>query len=332
VSALDDTALRRLHAWLSDRVDVAGPLEGEPILGGRSNLTDRVTDGVHRWVLRRPPSRGAGAGAHDVLRECTALAALSDSAVPVPQVVAHDDGSGPLGVPCYLMTEVAGATYRTAADLEALGADRTRDLGLEVARSLAVVHSVDVAAVGLASLGRADGFLARQIRTWHRQLDLTPDADLAARLVDELERRKPADDPGRLVHGDFRLDNLLIDDGQVTAVLDWEMATVGDPATDLALLLTYGRLPHVVDGPARALLPDTGLASGHPSEDELVTAYEEAGGRSIVPGFHLPLAHLKLAAIVAGVASRDRTTDLLGPAVTQLLHAGLDTLRPTTTP
>ncbi|RMI30512.1 phosphotransferase [Nocardia stercoris] len=158
--------LERLASWLAaDRPDLsAAPLTGRLIAGGRSNLTYAVSDGASQWILRRPPLGHVLATAHDMGREFRVMSALADTDVPVPRTYALCTDAGILGAPFYLMENVAGKPYRTASELVALGPERVQAISAGMIDALAVLHSVDPAAVGLADFGRPNGFLARQVR------------------------------------------------------------------------------------------------------------------------------------------------------------------------
>ena len=168
--------------------------------------------------------------------------------VPVPATYLLCADTGVIGAPFYVMEKVGGTAYRTAAQLEAVGAERTRLIAARMIGTLADLHAVDPGAVGLADFGRPQGFLGRQVRRWKKQLDASRSRDLpgADELYAALEAHIPAETDVAIVHGDFRLDNLLVGgDDRITAVLDWEMATLGDPLADVALLLAYQALAHL---------------------------------------------------------------------------------------
>ena len=271
-------------------------------------------------------------------REFTVMSALAQTDVPVPTTIAYCEDDSVLGASFYVMEKVAGAPHREAAQLVALGTETTAALCTEMIDVLARLHTVDPAAIGLAEFGRPEGFLARQVKRWGRQLEGSktrelPDAD---RLLAHLSTHVPeVDAPAAIVHGDYRLDNLLAVPGDtpaIKAVVDWEMSTLGDPLTDLALMLVY-------DGVA-ALVPALGVsdvssAPGYPSPEALMEQYAAARGLdpdqlSSSMEFHLGLAHFKLAAILEGIHHRfsaGQTVgsgfDTIGSAVEPLLAAGL---------
>ena len=214
-------------------------LSGRVIAGGKSNLTYEVSDGVRSVIVRRPPLGHVLATAHDMVREHRVITALHDTAVPVPETYGVCPSDDVIGAPFYVMELVAGTPYRFAAQLAPVGAERVRGISERMVDTLVALHSVDPASVGLSDFGRPEGFLERQVRRWNRQLDASRSRDLPG--IDELYERLAASVPTQgdptIVHGDFRLDNLLVsDDDEVAAVLDWEMATLGDPLTDVALL------------------------------------------------------------------------------------------------
>ncbi|WP_249025926.1 phosphotransferase family protein [Mycobacterium europaeum] len=326
---LDMDALQR---WLDGALpgDGAGPLTATLLAGGKSNLTYLIQDQQRRWVLRRPPLGHVLATAHDMHREYRVLAALHGTGVPVPAVYAHYAATDVIGAPFYVMEFIDGAVYRTARELAATGPDATAAIAAAMVRVLADLHRVDIHRVGLADLGRPQGYLERQVNRWARQLDASRSRSLpqASTLVGLLRRHVPTETRTTLVHGDFRLDNLLISGTEVHAVIDWEMATLGDPLTDVALLAIYGRLPALVTTPA---LPDVSRAPGYPSESQLLQAYAVASGhdlRSLT--FHLALACFKLAVILEGIHyrhSHGHTVgtgfESVGAAVTPLLEAGI---------
>jgi aminoglycoside phosphotransferase (APT) family kinase protein len=337
VPGLDLTAFRR---WYDERRpgDVSGELRGRVIAGGKSNLTYEITDGSSWWVVRRPPLGHVQATAHDMGREHTVMTALADTDVPVPRTFAHCADGSVIGAPFYVMEKVEGTPYRTSDQLAAIGEERTRHLAGVMIDVLATLHAVVPAEVGLAEFGRPAGFLERQVRRWGQQLQGSHNRDLpdADRLLARLSASVPSDDGSTagIVHGDFRLDNLLSvpdDPAPVKAVIDWEMATLGDTLTDLALLLVYDRLASISGGSAVA---DAALAPGYPSPDQQLERYAAASGRDLrAMDFHLGLAHLKLAVILEGIHYRflhGQTVgagfDTVGQAVQPLLAAGLAAL------
>jgi aminoglycoside phosphotransferase (APT) family kinase protein len=314
-----------------------GPLTGRVVAGGKSNLTYEVGDGRHTVIVRRPPLGHVLATAHDMVREHRVITALRDTPVPVPETYAVCPGDEVIGAPFYVMERVEGTPYRLARQLEPLGAKRTGAIANAMMDTLVALHAVVPEAVGLADFGRPEGFLERQVRRWKQQLDASRSRDLPG--VDELHARLAAAVPRQgapaVVHGDYRLDNLLVDehDGHdvVTAVLDWEMATIGDPLTDVALLAAYQSLPQMVRGNA---VSDVALAPGFPAAAALLDRYGAASGRDLSSlSFHLGLAYFKLAVILEGIHYRytkGQTVgagfESIGQATGPLVAAGLRAL------
>jgi len=313
VPGLDLTAFRR---WYDTQRpgEIQGELTGSLIAGGKSNLTYEVTDGATAWIVRRPPLGHVQATAHDMGREFTAMSALAATDVPVPRMYARCADPEVLGAEFYVMEKVEGRAYRRAAELDALGADRTAAIAGRLVDVLARLHAVDPAAVGLSEFGRPDGFLERQVRRWGRQLEGSktrehPDADeLHRRLTQRVEQVAADTSAVGIVHGDYRLDNCLVGaDDEIHAVVDWEMATLGDTRTDVALMLVYETLGASAAG---ELVSDVAKAQGWPGNQQQLAAYAAASGSE--PGdidqesmsWHMALAYFKLAVILEGIHYR----------------------------
>jgi aminoglycoside phosphotransferase (APT) family kinase protein len=291
------------------------PVRIAPLVGGRSNLTSIVTDADgRRVVVRRPPLSGVLASAHDVAREGRIIAALAPTAVPVPGVVAVASDGDRLGSPVLVTEHVEGSVVRDRATAEQLTtADRAR-LTLGVVGTLADLHELDVDAIGLGDLARRGGYLTRQVARWNRQLEAGSDRPLP--VLSELGRVLAASVPERetvrLVHGDYRLDNLMVDvgTGGVRAVLDWELATLGDPLADLATLLAYWGVPARDGRSASVIHPDLPTAvRDFAAPADLVAGY--AAARAIDPEAlaaelrpFLAFAWFRIACILEGVRSR----------------------------
>lgn len=273
-----------LGDWLARRCGLTTPIDVTPVAGGRSNLTAVVTDADgRRVVVRRPPLSGVLASAHDVVREGRIMAALAGSGVPVPAVLATADEKAGPGAPVLATAHVDGTVVRDRASAATLTAEQRARLTGPVATTLATLHAVDVDGIGLGDLARRDGYLARQVARWTRQLE--GGSDRALPVLDELARVLAADVPEQrevaLVHGDYRLDNLIVDPptGEVRAVLDWELATLGDPLADLGTLLAYWGVPARADAAASVIHPGLPTAQeGFAGPAELVAAYAAARG------------------------------------------------------
>jgi aminoglycoside phosphotransferase (APT) family kinase protein len=240
----------RLNTYLSgvpklrDRLPIRSV---QRIPGGQSNLTFRVALAVGQVILRRPPMGPLPPSAHDVLRECRVTQALSHSPVPVPRLILVCSDLNVIGAPFYLMEELPGDAirFRLPSAMEAAGPEARRSIGEQVVDILAALHTIDPASVDLADFGKPTGYLERQLRRWKGQLDYArvrplPDLDWT---VGWLEHDVPAHAlEGCIVHGDYKLDNVLFSrepPPRLLAVVDWEMATLGDPLTDLGWLLAF---------------------------------------------------------------------------------------------
>ncbi|MEV6084334.1 phosphotransferase family protein [Streptomyces parvulus] len=314
---------------------VTGALSGRLIEGGRSNLTYAVTDGTARWVVRRPPLGHVLATAHDMRREHRVISALHPTAVPVPRPLLLCEDEEVLGAPFYVMEFVEGTPYRTAEQLAPLGPERTRAAVLNLVDTLVELHAVDPAAAGLGDFGRPEGFLDRQLRRWAKQLDASRNRDLPG--IDELHatlgRELPRSPAPTVVHGDYRLDNVLIggEDDTINAILDWEMSTLGDPLTDLGLLVMYSSPLGMPDSPVST----TAQAPGHPAPAELIERYAARSGRDVsAVAWYTAFAWFKLAVILEGIHYRytlgqtvGRGFDRIGDLVPVFIEHGLTTLQ-----
>ncbi|MEU1517567.1 phosphotransferase [Streptomyces sp. NPDC005811] len=329
--ALPGLDLDRLAYWL--RRNIPGihfvELTAELVTGGRSNLTYTVWADDQSWILRRPPLGHVLTTAHDMAREYRIMSALAPTPVPVPRTISQCTDPDILGAPFYLMERVMGTPYRRAPELASLGPERTRAIATELVDTLVELYRVDHLAIGLGE-GRPNGFLARQVRRWKAQLDASrtrelPDVD---RLFAKLSKRVPVAGPVGVVHGGYRLDNLLVDDeDRPAALIDWEMSTIGDPLTDLALTVVYQRVGSMPGGEAVA---DASSAPGFLPEPEILERYAARSGRDLNDfGFYLGLAGFKLAGILEGIHARLLRGQTVGPgfdgvgAVTEPLLAAV---------
>lgn len=325
--------LERLTPYLRSTVGLAGPLRASLITGGRSNLTYRLTDGRAQWVLRRPPVGHVLPTAHDMAREYRVIDALHGTDVPVPAPVVLCRDHDVLGADFYVMEWVGGPVLRGAADTEDLPPERAARYARALVDTLATLHTTDPDV--LAGFGRPEGFTARQVSRWARQWSLSATRELpqVAELVGRLERAVPPAQRVSVVHGDYRLDNVIFapDGDRIAAVIDWEMSTLGDPLTDLGLMLVYwDPRSEGVTGTRHAVSANPGF----PDRDALARAYAEASGLDLTPlDFYVAFGYLKLAVIAEGIHSRylaGQTVgagfDTAGAAVPGLVEAGLAAL------
>ncbi|MFD1539681.1 phosphotransferase family protein [Nonomuraea guangzhouensis] len=334
-SAVDGLDLPALERFFAERVPgFTGHLTAELLQGGRSNLTYLLMDGRHKWVLRRPPLGGLTPSAHDMGREYQVVAALAGSRVPVAGAVVLA-GAEVLGVPFSVVEHVEGVVLRSTDHLLALSDEDLARCAYGLIDVLAELHAVDPAAVGLEAFGRPVGFLARQVGRWHDQwqrVRTRPLLDIE-RLHARLAERCPQESGASIVHGDYRIDNAILarhDPAEVRAVVDWEMATLGDPLADLGLHLVYS-------DPAFAPVLGGSAASTSerlPAPAELAQRYAAVSGRDLGRlDFYLGLGYFKIAVIAEGIHGRFQQGMTRGPgfeaagqAVAPLAAAGLRAL------
>jgi len=343
VPGLDAAALTD---WLAEtHPDLArGELTASVIAGGRSNLTYAVDGATIPLIVRRPPLGHVLSSAHDMRREHRVISALAGSAVPVPRAidVVDDTSDGRItGTVFFVMERAPGRVLARRAQNDAYPPEALRRLGLDLARHLADLHVVDPAAVGLDDFGRPDGYLDRQLSTWRRQLDASRSRETPAldALQDALAGGIPRSTRTGIVHGDYRLDNALVVDGpegpRISAILDWEMATLGDPLVDLGILGLYWNiadLPGAGGAVPNAVDPDAGYASF----DELVDAYAEHAGIAVPDlRWYRAFAAYKLAVILEGIHFRYQAGatvgegfERMGALVEPLAGLGRRTLAP----
>ncbi len=298
----------RVGAWLEANVAGAqGPFSYVRIAGGRSNLTYSVTDSAgHRWALRRPPLGKALGSAHDMGREHRVVSALAGTPVPVAPIAGYCTDESVNEAPFYVMDFIEGPILRQREDAETFPdeGDR-RAIGERVIDTLVAIHAVDPDEVGLGELGKKENYVARQLRRWQGQWEgsKTREIPLVEEVHDRLAECIPDQGPAAIVHGDYRLDNMILDDsGEVAAVVDWELCTLGDPLADVGLLLVYW------GEEGDSLLPlfePATMAPGFPTRAEVKALYAERSGRDLSRiDFYVALGYWKLAIILEGVYSR----------------------------
>jgi aminoglycoside phosphotransferase (APT) family kinase protein len=297
----------KVGAWLEANVAGASkPFTYERIAGGRSNLTYGVTGGDgRRWALRRPPLGKALGSAHDMGREHRVVAALGPTPVPVAPIAGYCEDEAVNDAPFYVMEFVDGPILRTRADADRFGEADRRAIGERVIDTLVAIHDQDPDGIGLGDLGRKEDYVARQLRRWGKQWEgsRTRDVPLIDGVHERLAARIPEQGPATLVHGDYRLDNMILTaTGEIAAVVDWELCTLGDPLADVGLLLVYWA--EEGDSLLPLFEPAT-MAPGFPSRAEVRERYAERSGRDLAEiDFFVALGYWKLAIILEGVFSR----------------------------
>ena len=309
--AEDDVAgidVDSVTAWLTEHVDGArAPFRFEVIAGGHSNLTYLVqgSDG-RRLVLRRPPLGHVLASAHDMGREHRIIAGLQGSGVPIPPALGYCDDEAVNGAPFYVMAYVDGVVVRDRATADrALSPEARARASESIVDTMAAIHAVDLDAAGLADLGRHEGYIARQLKRWYGQWNLqkTRELPLVDQVHDALAACIPPQGSATIVHGDYRLDNTIVSpSGDVRAVLDWEICTLGDPLADLGLLEVYWTGP---DDEQSAWAGQSTTAPGFWNRHRLAERYAEVSGRDISDlDFYVAFGFWKLACILEGVYAR----------------------------
>ena len=301
--------LAAVERWLGAHVPgFRGPLRAEKFAVGQSNPTFLLESPSGRLVLRRKPPGQLLKSAHAVDREFRVQKALAGSAVPVPRVIGLCEDESVIGTMFYVMEHVAGRHFMDPR-LPGLASEERGAIFDEMNRVLAALHSIDYAAIGLGNFGRPGDYFARQLARWTRQYRASETEAIAEMdaLIAWLEEHRPEDD-GRvaLVHGDYRIDNLIFAAGspRIAAVLDWELSTLGHPFADLAYQIMQWRMPPGDD--TRGLAGVDRAALGIPAEEDYIARYCERMGLAGIPGFHVWLAFsfFRMAAILQGVKKR----------------------------
>jgi aminoglycoside phosphotransferase (APT) family kinase protein len=302
---------------------LTGPLTAQLVAGGKSNLTYVLGDGRSQWVLRRPPLGHVLETAHDMAREYRVMAALDGTDVPVPQMVTLCTDPEVLGAPFYVMSFVEGTIHRTEEQLAEVSPAAAERLADDLVDVLARLHAIDPAAVGLGDLGRPEGYLERQVRRWGKQLASSrsrevPGLDaLGARLAEAV----PVSHRSGLVHGDYKLDNVVVAPTGIVAVLDWEMATLGDPLMDLVNVVGWWDGIRDTEGTPTSAAPSDQAA--FPPSTRLLDRYAAATGADLdaLP-WYTGLFCYKLAAIFEGIYFRETQGMTVGEGFDELAGLG----------
>lgn len=315
-----------LRDWLSQQlpdVDTRKPLAADLMLGGRSNITYLLKQDDRRWVLRRPPLGHVMPTAHDMSREYRVLHGLSRVDFPVPRPLALCANSDVLDQPFMIMEYVEARVIMNATDAELVSEAEAGAISAALVATLGRLHKVDVVQAELTDLGRPDGYLSRQLRRWSKQWEITrtrelPDIDDLIKSLTGQIAGLPEDLPWSLVHGDFRVDNVMFgrNNTVVRAVLDWEMSTLGDPIFDLAIMLVYWSRPGEKLRHQVPIAEGTTDGIGFWSRSQLVSEYQRVTQRDLGHlDICLGLACLKLAVIMESISHRNRSGQQMGAAV-----------------
>jgi aminoglycoside phosphotransferase (APT) family kinase protein len=333
--------LDALAEYLAPRVGgVAGALRGEVIAGGRSNLTYIVDDGERRFVVRRPPLAHVLPTAHDMAREYRVLAALQGTGIPVPQVIALCEDESVIGARFYVMEWIDGHVVRDSLPVEFADTPDTRQaMSAALVDTLSQLHGIDPDAIGLGDFGHPDGFLARQVRRWWQQWEASKTRELPS--IEALRRRLdatvPAPSAPGIVHGDYRLDNVMYapaDPSRIVAVIDWEMCTIGDPLCDLGLLCVYWA-DDASEAAARTLHGRAiTVEDGFYKRADILRDYAAGTQRDLASlDWYIALGAYKLAIIAEGITARflmgmtvGEGFETMGEMVPAIVESGLDAL------
>ena len=294
----------RVTEWLVEHMQgLRPPLDFSLIAGGHSNLTYRFVDQAgSAWVLRRPPLGHVLESAHDMGREYKIIFGLRGSGVPVPSALGLCRDIEVNGAPFYIMAFVDGEVLHDAEAAGRLGDKERFDTGMHAIEVLARLHSLDPDTVGLGDLGPREAYLARQLKRWKRQWEASKTHEIPAmeETAGILEERMPEQVGSAIVHGDYRLGNMIVSGGAVRAVLDWELCTLGDPLADVGYLL------NAWVAPAEDVLGNAATAvEGFPAREAISARYAELTGRDLGGiGYYRAFSHWRLAAIGQGVYKR----------------------------
>lgn len=322
ISGLQDW-LRRTHPRLA-----GGPLSARVVTGGKSNLTYAIDGGAVPLILRRPPLGHVLSSAHDMRREFRVISAVHGTGVPTPvgiDVVDDSETHRVTGTTFVLMERAPGVVLSDRRQNSSFTAPGLRALSVELIRHLADLHGIDPTTVGLADFGRPHGYLDRQLATWRRQLDASRSRPLPE--LDALEavlgKAVPRSTRTGIVHGDFRLDNALVvgagDRPRVSAILDWEMATLGDPLVDLGIFALYWDISTILGPHDDALASAVDQAAGYPTVDELFDVYAGRAGVDLPDlRWYRAFAAYKLAVIAEGIRARHLAGETVGEGFDRL--------------
>ena len=299
---------KKVTGWLVEHApDLTPPLDFSLIVGGHSNLTFRCADSAGNvCVLRRPPLGHVLESAHDMGREHKIISALRDSAVPVPAAYGLCRDKEVNGADFYIMEFIDGLVLNDSVIAAMIPRDERQGIGERVADILCNLHAIDPDEVGLGDLGRKEAYLARQIKRWTRQWEASKTHEIP--MMEEsgriLAERMPEQVGASIVHGDYRLGNMIVDNGEVKAILDWELCTLGDPLADVGYVLNnWVSLDEVLE-PGEGDQSPTAV-SGFISREDFTEIYQRNTGRDLTNiNYYRAFSHWRLAAIGQGVYKR----------------------------
>ena len=308
IAPADDIPLGPLEAWLRGHVEgFRGPLAAERFAGGQSNPTYRLTAASGNYVLRKKPPGKLLPSAHAVDREFRVMRALADTAVPVPRVHALCEDDTIIGSAFYVMEYLDGRIFWDQRLPEVASPAERGAMFQSMNAVIAALHGVDYQAAGLGDFGRRGNYMGRQIARWSRQYRASETETIAAmdQLIDWLPEHLPAESTPAIVHGDYRMDNLVFhpSEPRIIGVLDWELSTIGDPLADFAYhALTWRVTPELF----RGLAGIDFAAAGIPGEADYIAAYCRRTGRDRIQDwdFYMVYSLFRIAAILQGIAKR----------------------------
>jgi aminoglycoside phosphotransferase (APT) family kinase protein len=313
---------KTLDAYLRRALpDLEGNLRLERVPGGQSNPTYFADVGERRLVLRKQPAGDLLPSAHAVDREYRVMTALARTDVPVPRTILFCEDRAIVGTPFYLMERVEGRVFGDCA-LPGVAPDERRRMYLSLAGTLAALHNVDPAEIGLADYGKAGNYFARQIARWTRQWELSRTGDNAdiEHLIAWLPRHIPESEETAITHGDYRIGNVIFHphEPRVVAVLDWELSTLGHPLADLAhSCIAWHSRPEEYGG----LLGLDRAGLGIPDEADYANAYYRASRHGLrMTDFHLAFALFRFAVIFEGIAARAKAGTAAAANASEVAH------------
>jgi aminoglycoside phosphotransferase (APT) family kinase protein len=336
---IDEKALQR---YLEDQLGPSDHFKVERHEAGHSNETIFLEWDGAEYVLRRPPAGETAEKAHDVLREYQIYSALHDTSVPIPDPVLACEDNSIIGSDFYIMDRVVGDVIRGAEPERFAPPDHREQIGQELVDTLVEIHTLDLQTAGLSDLGHPEGYLERQIDRWTKQFEWAFETTAETRQVPGFERIQaflyesiPEDSRHTLVHGDYKLDNVMFGPGtppEIVSVLDWELCTRGDPFIDLAWMLSFWPVPDA--GPFGSLetVPEFRTTTGFLDRSELVTRYERlTEGTFESSGFYRTLSFYKNAAMCEMFYARylngdadDPTYPRMETVVPEIMEGALD--------